>query len=100
MKTRIELDPQVVQFVRSLAPEARLLVRRAIRTLEREQGDLKPLEEQLAGYWRLRVGNYRVIIRFFSVKGERVARCVYAERRSVIYELFAALQGASQAGGK
>ena len=88
MKTRVELDPQVAGFVRSLAPEPRRRLRGALRGLEEEMGDLKQLEADLSGYVRLRVGSYRVIVRFYSQEGERVARCVYAERRSVVYELF------------
>ena len=71
MKTRVELDPQVAEFARSLAPEPRRRLRAALRGLEEEQGDLKPLEADLAGYARL-----------------RVARCVFVERRAVVYELF------------
>ncbi len=88
MKTRVELDPQVVDFVRSLAPEPRQRLRSALRGLANERGDLKPLEAELAGYTRLRVGSYRVIVRFFMVNKERIARCVFAERRSLVYELF------------
>jgi len=91
MKTRVELDPQVVTFVRSLAPEPRQRLRTALHGLEREKGNLRSLEGDLSGYWRLRVGNYRVVLRFFAVRGQRVARCVFAERRSVVYELFAEL---------
>lgn len=96
MKTRVELDPQVVDFVRSLAPEPRRRLRRGLRGLEEEKGDLKQLEADLAGYARLRVGGYRVIVRFYAVSGERVARCIFAARRPVVYELFSEiLQGRS-----
>jgi mRNA-degrading endonuclease RelE of RelBE toxin-antitoxin system len=88
MKTKVELDPQVADFVRSLAPEPRKRVRQALRNLENESGDIKQLEAELAGYARLRVGFYRVVIRFYSERGQRVARCVFAERRAVVYELF------------
>ena len=88
MKTRVELDPQVADFVRSLAPEPRRRLRDGLRGLEKESGDLKQLEADLAGYVRLRVGRHRVIVRFYSEAGERVARCVFAERRAVVYELF------------
>ena len=88
MKTRVELDLQVADFVRSLAPDPRRRLREGLRGLEDEKGDLKQLEADLAGYARLRVGSYRVIIRFYADRGERVARCVYAERRAVVYELF------------
>ena len=89
MKTRVELDPQVASFVRGLGPDPRKRLRLALRSLERESGDLKQLEGELAGYARLRVGSYRVIVRFYGEKGERVARCVFAAHRPVVYELFA-----------
>ena len=88
MKTGIELDPQVAEFVRSLAPEPRRRLRAALRGLEEEAGDLKQLEADLSGYARLRVGSYRVILRFYIDASQRVARCIFAERRAVVYELF------------
>jgi mRNA-degrading endonuclease RelE of RelBE toxin-antitoxin system len=89
MRIRVELDPQVADFVRALAPEPRKRLREALHRLEQEQGDLRQLEADLAGYVRLRVGGYRVILRFFAAGGQRVARCVFAEKRAVVYELFA-----------
>jgi mRNA-degrading endonuclease RelE of RelBE toxin-antitoxin system len=89
MKIRIELDPQVVAFVRSLAPEPRKLVRSALKGLEQEKGDIKQLEGELSGYTRLRVASYRLIIRFYAQNGQRIARCVFAEKRAIVYELFA-----------
>ena len=88
MKTGIELDPQVAEFVRSLAPEPRRRLRAALRGLEEEAGDLKQLEADLSGYARLRVGSYRVILRFYIDASQRMARCIFAERRAVVYELF------------
>ena len=88
MKTRVELDSQVADFVRSLAPEPRKAVRAALRMLQGERGDLKPLEGELHGFTRPRVRHYRVIVQFVSRAGRRIARCVYAERRSMVYELF------------
>ena len=55
--------------------------------LERERGDLKALEDELAGFWRLRVGAYRVI---FHLEPNH-ARCDFIERRSVVYEVFGQL---------
>ncbi|MBI4326480.1 MAG: hypothetical protein HY674_14620 [Chloroflexi bacterium] len=89
MKIRVELDPQVADFVRTLAPDPRKRLRQGLHGLERETGDLKQLEADLAGYARLRVGGYRVIVRFFAEGGQRVARCVFAEKRAVVYEMFA-----------
>lgn len=98
MKVRVELDPQVANFVRSLAPEPRGRVRKALHGLEQEKGDIKQLEADLAGYARLRVGGYRVLVRFFAKGGQRVARCVFAEKRAVVYELFAEILRGPTAG--
>ena len=46
---KVELDPQVASFLRSLAPEPRKQIRAALRGLEDEAGDLKVLEDELAG---------------------------------------------------
>lgn len=89
MRISVELDPQVADFVRALAPEPRKRLRKALHGLEQEKGDIKQLEADLAGYARLRAGRYRVLIRFFAAGGQRVARCVFAEQRAVVYELFA-----------
>jgi mRNA interferase RelE/StbE len=76
---------QVAEFLRSLAPEPRHQLRLAIRSLAAGRGDVKALEGELAGYWRLRVGSYRVIL----WRSATVIECVFAERRSIIYEIFA-----------
>ena len=65
MKVKVELDPQVAEFVRSLAPDPRKRLRAALHNLEEERGDIKQLEADLAGYARLRAGGYRVLIRFY-----------------------------------
>lgn len=91
MKKRVELDPQVAAFLRSLAPEPRKQLRAGLWDLEQERGDLKPLEGGLEGFTRLRVGHYRVIVQFLPDSNAQIARCVYAERRSIVYELFSGL---------
>ena len=83
---KVRLAPQVVDFVRSQAPEPRRRLRRALRDLGRGTGDIKPLEGPLQDYSRLRVGPYRVIL---SYRTPRTVECVFAERRSIVYEVFA-----------
>jgi len=82
----VRLAPQVVEFVRSLAPEPRRRLRAALRDLARGRGDVRPLEGPLQDYCRLRVGPYRLILRYTT---RRVIECVFAERRSLVYEIFA-----------
>ncbi len=75
-----------MDFVRTQAPEPRRLLRNALRELASEKGDLRPLEGPLQDYCRLRVGAYRVILRYATPK---TIACVFAERRSIAYETFA-----------
>ena len=81
----IKPSAQVADFLRGLAPEPRRQLRLAIRSLARGRGDVRALEGDLAGYWRLRVGSYRVIL----WRSATVIECIFAERRSIIYEIFA-----------
>ena len=82
----VRLAPQVVDFIGSLAPQPRRRLRLALRELSRGKGDVEPLEGPLQDYCRLRVGPYRIII---SYGKPRIIECVFAERRSIIYEVFA-----------
>jgi len=89
MKTTVDLSDQVLNFVRSLAPEPRRALRLGLRGLADDRGDIKQLEGELAGWCRLRVKSYRVIFRYELEASRRIARCVFAERRALVYELFA-----------
>ncbi len=87
-RSRVRLSEQVFDFVRSQPPESRRRLRLALRALDGEQGDIKPLEGALAGYYRLRLGAYRIVFRYGPTpRGGRGIYCVFAERRSVVYLL-------------
>lgn len=86
---RIEISSQVASFLRELAPEPRRLIRSALRDLGEEQGDILALEYPLDGFYRLRIGRYRVIFRYVVIRGKSVIRCDYAQRRELVYETFA-----------
>ena len=86
---RIDLSPCVVDFLRTLAPEPRKLIRAALRDLEKNKGDILELEHPLEGFLRLRVGRYRIVFRYQMDHQVRVAQCIYAGRRELVYELFA-----------
>ena len=88
MKTRVEWSSQVERFVLAQAPGPRRRLRLAIRGLAEGRGDTKALVDELMGYSRLRVGQYRVIYFERVRQGQRVVECIFAERRNVIYELF------------
>ena len=83
---KIKLSEQVAAFVKSLAPEPRRKLRLALKGLAKGQGDVEALEGALATYSRLRVQSYRVIL--FFRRADQI-ECVFAERRSIVYEVFA-----------
>jgi len=89
MRIRVKVGPQVEAFVKSLAPDPRRALSRAIKGLAQARGDVKQLESHLKGYSRLRVGSHRVIFATRAEADERIVDCLFAERRPVIYELFA-----------
>jgi len=82
----VVVSDQVARFVRRLGPEPRRHLRRALRDLAAGKGDIRDLEPPLDGYQRLRVGAFRVI---FAPGERRRIECVVAERRNIVYEVFA-----------
>jgi mRNA-degrading endonuclease RelE of RelBE toxin-antitoxin system len=88
MRTKVNVASQVEDFVKSLAPEPRRRLRMAIKALAKDRGDIKRLEGGLEGYSRLRISGHRVIFAERAERGERIIDCVFAEKRSVVYELF------------
>jgi mRNA-degrading endonuclease RelE of RelBE toxin-antitoxin system len=91
MATKVELSEQVVRFVARRAPEPRRMLRAALRTLAMERGDIGALEGPLEEYHRLSVGSYRIIFAYRISGKRRRIQCIYAERRSAVYEVFAQL---------
>lgn len=86
---KIEIERQVLDFVRTLAPEPRRALREGLKKLGSEKGNIRALEGDLEGFYRLRVGRYRVIFSYLSPGRTRHIRCVYAAHRTLIYEVFA-----------
>jgi mRNA-degrading endonuclease RelE of RelBE toxin-antitoxin system len=91
MRTKIHVEAQVEEFVKSLAPDSRRQVRQALKGLAGSRGDIKHLEGNLAGCSRLAVAGCRVIFKERSERGVRIIDCIFAERRAVVYEIFVRL---------
>ena len=72
--------------MRTAPPAVRQQIRAALRNLEQGRGDRRPLQGRLDGYWRLRVGAWRVVYRH---RGGRV-ECFFAGPRNIVYELLEA----------
>ncbi len=88
MKAEVQWSNQVRNFLSSLAPDSKRKLRAGIRGLGDDRGDIKPLVDELLGYNRLRVGQFRVIYREAFEKGVAVRKCLFAERRDMVYEIF------------
>jgi mRNA interferase RelE/StbE len=84
---KVDVKQPVYDFIRRLAPEARRALKKALKDLEHERGDIRSLEQALAGYYRLRVGKFRLIFRYVNT-GDIEA--IFVEERSMVYEVFEA----------
>jgi len=86
---KISASDQVADWLRSLPSDPKRRVRAALKGLADWQGDLKALRGELEGFYRLRVGGYRIVYRV--VEGE-VIRLDYADTRDLVYEAFRQLR--------
>jgi mRNA interferase RelE/StbE len=84
---KVRVEEQIREFIRRQAPETRRALKRALRELERERGDIRALEQALTGYCRLRIGKFRLIFRY-SAPG--TIEAIFVEERSIVYEVFEA----------
>ena len=87
MSYKVKVREQVWQFAHALGLEHRRALKRAIISLAAESGDITPLHDDMAGFYRLKVARFRVI---FLYRPGRVIECVFAEERKLVYELFEA----------
>ncbi len=81
---KINLSPQVVHYLQSLAPAPRRALRLAIRNLPEGKGDIRYLSGRLAEYQRLRVTHHRLIFK----RHPKHIDCLFVERRDVVYQIF------------
>lgn len=86
---KVELSAQVMDFIRRLAPEPRQAIRLALKKLGSGHGDIRALEADLMGFYRLRVSRYRIIFHYVTKVQQRILRCEFAEERSLVYQLYA-----------
>lgn len=86
--TEVRVSGQVEAFVKALSPDPKKALRAGIKGLAEGAGDVRHLEGPLEGWQRLRVQTYRVIFTERFESGNRIVDCIYAHRRSVVYDLF------------
>lgn len=84
----VRVTAEVMEYLRKLPPQPRHAPCCAIKGLTKEQGDIKPLIEELEGFHRLRIGSPRVIFEYETIRGKQTVTCVFAAPRRWIYEVF------------
>ena len=86
----MRIADQVLVYVQRLHPLQRRMVKAALRGLEAgRRADTLPLEDQLEGFHRLRVGKFRLIYRYLP-DGE--ISCEFIDVRATVYERFMSMR--------
>lgn len=96
MKT--SASEQVQLWLAGLPPQTKQRVRSGLRALADRQTaglDVKPLRGELEGFYRLRVGDFRVI---YSLHPGPVLRLEYADIRDTVYEAYRVLRQLREEG--
>lgn len=81
---KVLVSEQIFVRLRSLHPDHRRDIRAALRELAKGRGEVKQLEGRLAGFYRLRIGRYRIVLRY----RDKHIEAIFLEQRSIVYELF------------
>lgn len=93
MKVKVTLDDQPLAFIRSQAPETRRALRDALHGVEKGERHPEPLEAELAGFFKLKVGGHRMILQSVASETGPALRVIFAEKREAVYALFSQLLG-------
>jgi len=93
MKIEVLVEAQPIAFIRRQPPDATKRLRAAIHAIERGDSFPDALEDELEGFYKLRVENCRLILKHESGDKAPLFKVVFAERRSVVYEMFRQIIG-------
>ena len=85
---KVTVEPQPREFIGRQPPDARKHLREAIHALENDKVFPEPLEDELEGFYKLKVNRYRLIVQSVAAEDGPFFRIVFAERRKAVYELF------------
>lgn len=85
---KVTVEPQPREFIGRQSPDARKQLREAIHALENDEIFPEPLDDELEGFYKIKVNRHRLIVQFVSSDDGPFFRIVFAERRKVVYELF------------
>lgn len=88
MKNKLILEDQVLAFIQRQPPETRRRLREALRAVASGADFPEPLEDELDGFYKLKINRIRIILKMESGGDGPVIKAVFAERRGVVYEIF------------
>ncbi|HUN68744.1 MAG TPA: type II toxin-antitoxin system RelE/ParE family toxin [Burkholderiales bacterium] len=81
---KLRVPPALAALVRELHPQIKRKLRGALDAIAADPGCGKPLKEELAGLWSLRVGKFRVIYRVRT--GRRIDLVAFGPRERIYEE--------------
>lgn len=93
MRIEVTLEPQPVEFIKRQPPASRKRLRDALHAVERGALFPEPLEDELEGFYKLKVARFRLILESAAGKAGPRFRVVFAERRKTVYEMFSQILG-------
>jgi mRNA interferase RelE/StbE len=86
----MKVADQIFSYVKRLHPAQRRAVKAALRSLEAGTAtDILPLSDELEGFYRLRVGKFRVIFRYLD---NQEISCEFIDARDTVYERFTSMR--------
>ena len=93
MKLEVLVEERACDFIRRQPPEARKHLRAATHDIMEGVIFPEPLEDELDGFYKVKVNRYRLILQCEPGKSGPRFKIVFAERRNVVYELFSQILG-------
>jgi len=93
MRIKVTLEQQPVDFIKRQPPQSRKRLREALQSVESGAAFPEALEDELEGFYKLKVGSFRLILQSATSRGGPVLRVIFAERRKVVYEMFSQILG-------
>ena len=93
MRMKIIIEAQPLEFIRRQPPETRKRLRAALHDLEQRSAFPEPLEDELDGFYKVKVEDCRLILKSEPGDTAPLFKVVFAERRKVVYEMFRQIAG-------
>jgi mRNA-degrading endonuclease RelE of RelBE toxin-antitoxin system len=90
---KVTIEPQPRDFIRGQPPETRKSIRAIIHSIERGESVPERLEDELDGFYKIKVEGYRLVVQYVAGEAGPFYRVVFIERRAVVYEMFKQLAG-------